>query len=311
MGSLGKSTDKWAIVTGVSESGIGYYVTKGLAEHNYNVILASRTKERTEQAIQSLVNEHKINKNLLHFQQLDVSNLHAVEQFAQSYIHSNKPLNILVCNAGVYKAPVTKEGIEGTFAANYLGHYLLTKLLIPVLSKTDHARVVNVASTMHRFGNLDYEYASKHHSNKSYSQSKLYQILAARQLHYQYSNQGISFYSVHPGAVNSNFYKWLGETGQKISKYVFSLWFITAEEGAQTALSAALDQPTNTKSSLYLSPYKVFPSLGTKLSEMVGSRYWQKVEVVEPSPDAQNDDVGKKLVEYSDKLIDQVLNSKL
>lgn len=145
-------------------------------------------------------------KRLLHFEPLDVSDLESVQHFAERYIKSGKPLHALVCNAGIYKGGKTKQDIDEVFVANYLGHFALTQLLTPVLIKSQPARGVNVASLFHRFGNIDYVGASKQARRSAYGDSKLYQIMAGRELHRRLRSHGVSVFSVHPGAVNSNFY---------------------------------------------------------------------------------------------------------
>lgn len=162
-------------------------------------------------------------------------------------LKSGKPLHLLVNNAGIYTGGKTKQDIEGVFGTNYLGHFALTQFLTPLLIKSKPSRVVNVASMMHRFGRIDYEDASKHQAKTAYCDSKLYQIMAGREMHRRLRSQGVSVYSVHPGAVNSNFnfYHYMGATAEKIMKKAVSLYFLTPEQGARTALSAALDQPQN------------------------------------------------------------------
>lgn len=292
---------RYAIVTGVAIGGIGYYISKGLAERGYNVTLACRNQQKTQVAIDELV-KHGISRQLLTYENLDVSVLGSVKSFADRYIKSNKPLHVLVNNAGIYKGEITTDGIEGVFATNYLGHFALCELLTPVLIQSQPSRIINVSSMMHRFARIDYIDASKHAAKTAYSDSKLYQIMAGRELHRRLRSQGVSVYSVHPGAVLSNFYSFVGPRAEKIMKLVMSNWFISAQQGALTALSCIFDQPSNTAGqSLYVSPHA--PILGSSTAgELLGSCWSINVSQLQPSKYALDDETGQKLYEFSQQL---------
>lgn len=92
---------------------------------------------------------------------LDTGNLKSVRQFAQSVQQKYSKIDILINNAGIMAAPyyLTVDGFESQFAVNYLGHFLLTHLLMPQLRAAGtqdlHSRVINVSSVANLVGNID------------------------------------------------------------------------------------------------------------------------------------------------------------
>jgi len=136
---------KTVIVTGAN-SGLGLWTSKYLLDQNYKVIMACRDLEKTKKAIQhfSVFDQTKTHE----LKHLDLADLDSIKQFV-SELNSNEPIYGLICNAGIsYEGDFryTKNGIEETFGTNYLGHFLLTNLL---LEKCKPQRIVFVSSELH------------------------------------------------------------------------------------------------------------------------------------------------------------------
>lgn len=97
------------------------------------------------------------------YQFLDTGNLKSVRQFATAVRSKYAKIDILINNAGVMATPyhLTEDGFESQFAINYLGHFLLTHLLLPQLKAAGtqdlNARIVNVSSCAHRVGNINFD----------------------------------------------------------------------------------------------------------------------------------------------------------
>ena len=127
------------IITGAS-SGLGLATAKALAETGkWHVIMACRDFLKAERAAKSAGME-KENYTIMH---LDLASLESVRQFVDSFKQSGRPLDVLVCNAAVYqptaKVPTySAEGIEISVATNHLGHFLLARLLLHELDKSDY-----------------------------------------------------------------------------------------------------------------------------------------------------------------------------
>jgi NAD(P)-dependent dehydrogenase (short-subunit alcohol dehydrogenase family) len=136
------------VITGAN-AGIGKETARTLASMRATIIFACRSRERTQPIIAEIRRE--TNNVDLYFIELDLSDLDSVVRFAQTFKQKHKRLDILINNAGISpsKFERTKQGFEGNIGVNHLGHYLLTKLLLDVVSKTPQSRIINVASNSH------------------------------------------------------------------------------------------------------------------------------------------------------------------
>jgi NAD(P)-dependent dehydrogenase (short-subunit alcohol dehydrogenase family) len=144
---------KIAIVTG-SNTGIGYVTARELARRGAKVIVAARNIEKGEKAVQKIKSElgNVPGASLIEFMKLDLSSLAEVKIFANDFTQKGAGLDMLILNAGVM-APdfgLTTDGFETQIGTNHFGHFLLVKLLIPVI-KSSKTRVVHVSSVAHRF----------------------------------------------------------------------------------------------------------------------------------------------------------------
>ena len=137
------------IITGAS-SGLGLATSKALTEtEKWHVIMACRNFLKAERAAKS-AGIAKDNYTIMH---LDLASLDSIHQFVDSVRLSGRPLDVLVCNAAVYlptaKEPTfTAEGFELSVGTNHLGHFLLSRLLLDELKKSDYPlkRVIIVGS---------------------------------------------------------------------------------------------------------------------------------------------------------------------
>jgi NAD(P)-dependent dehydrogenase (short-subunit alcohol dehydrogenase family) len=165
-----------AIVTGAN-SGIGYQTAKYLARAGATVILACRHRERGETARALIVAGQPAAK--VEMRVLDVADLDSVRRFAAEFLSEDRPLDLLINNAGVMAIPerhTTPQGFEMQFGTNHLGHFALTGLLLPALLRRPESRVVTVASIAHKGGRLNFDDLNAERSydpRGAYQQSKL------------------------------------------------------------------------------------------------------------------------------------------
>jgi NAD(P)-dependent dehydrogenase (short-subunit alcohol dehydrogenase family) len=146
-------------------------------------------------------------------------------------------INVLINNAGgMFNGfKLTKDGFEQTFASNHLGHFLLTKRLMPLLQK-GHARIINLSSDLHKSGKPDLDNLQNpdtYSAIKAYGNSKLFNIYFTKSLAERYKDKGITAFALHPGVVKTSFNSKL--TG--FIKFFFSLatpFMISPEKGAET-----------------------------------------------------------------------------
>ncbi len=146
---------------------------------------------------------------------MDLSSLESVRKCAEEILGGETSIDVLVNNAGVLgpKAASTKDGLEIHMGTNYVGHFLLTNLLLGKMrssssSSSSSARIVNVTSLMHKFATLDPEDLNSERKELSaimrYSRSKLALVLFTRELHRRLEGSGVACYAVCPGVVSTN-----------------------------------------------------------------------------------------------------------
>ena len=242
-------TNKVVIVTGAN-SGVGYPVALEFARKHAKVYLACRNKQRGEDAIKRI--KVQVPQANVVFGELDLNDLSSVRAFSEFIKEKETKVDILVNNAGFIKMvqdpglELNKDGLETQFATNFIGHFLLTGLLIPFLKKSDSARVVNVTSDYHKkakpldFDNLDYSKGG-YSGIDAYANSKLANLLFSFELQRRYPEMLIT--SAHPGLTategfNSEFAKY-GGIRSWIMKLVSWLFIQTSEMGALPSMYAA------------------------------------------------------------------------
>ncbi|KAF8435297.1 hypothetical protein BGX38DRAFT_1217602 [Terfezia claveryi] len=208
-------TGKVAVVTG-GNAGLGKNSVLEFARHGGKVYMASRTESRARQAIEEVIAQ--VPNAQIEYLHLDLTSLEGIKQAADEFISKESQLHILLNNAGVMAmaSELTKDGFDIQWGTNYMGHALLTKLLLPTLIKTarnspkNSVRVVNVASEAHRGARLGINFADTALATSSklsrYAQSKLANILHAKALAKRYSEHGITAVSCHPGVVFTDLY---------------------------------------------------------------------------------------------------------
>jgi NAD(P)-dependent dehydrogenase (short-subunit alcohol dehydrogenase family) len=194
----------------------------------------------------------------LHFIQLDNARMSSVKDFAAAFKKQFSSLHALVLNAGVgyvkREDRITEDGFETHFQVNYLAHFLLTQLLLPVLKKTPGSRVVALSSVTHRQGKTKWEDLVKKTDASSYPSSKLALTLLAFELP---ARTGVASVAVNPGAVMSDIWRWMKPTcTNKLKKCLMSAMFLTPAQGSATSVyGATADVPT--EETVYVSPYPV------------------------------------------------------
>jgi len=315
-----------ALVTGAN-AGIGYAMSEHLYRMGAEVTLACRNPLKCEAAASQIRENNSASCSRcgnIKTGTIDTATLASVKEFAMNYLREadDQPLDMLFLNAGTqftnpdYKCvPASVDGIEQVFAANYLGHHLLFRLLEPALQKSKFARVVSTSSNS-CFNSYSYQVATDLETlngcsekfgtfllNRSYGQSKLAQVVWTKYLARRYSlstssphsnSNNVYINAFHPGIVASQMAgKALTEARAPEVLLMFSGWlasrfFWTAAEGALTGLF-----------------------LGTAVhrlqSEHIQGKYYhpQAQEVVNPI--ALNETLQDRLWEFSEELVKDFL----
>ena len=200
-----------AVVTG-GTSGIGHATATGLAAAGAQVILARRDPARGAEAMLKIA-KHAPGASV-RFEQLDLACLASVAAFASRITARHNALDILVNNAGVMALPqrcMTADGFEMQFGVNYLGHFALTSLLLPLLRRAPASRVVAVTSLSHRMGRIDFDdlQAERGYAPwKTYSQSKLALLMFSLELQRRSdaARWSLASLAAHPGWALTNLF---------------------------------------------------------------------------------------------------------
>lgn len=195
--------------------------------------------------------------------QIDVGSLDSVREAAKTFLSKSSTLNVLINNAAIMACPEAKsvDGFESQLAVNYLGHFLLFKLLEPTLLKSStpdfNSRVVNVGSAGHHasgihFDNINLE--GEYEPWTSYGQSKTATIYMTSEIERKYGKQGLHGLSLMPGGIATELQRYVPDdlkkawsTGEAVQKF----WKSTAQ-GAATTMVAAIGKEWEGKGGVYL-----------------------------------------------------------
>lgn len=241
---------KVAIVTGAN-SGLGYHTAVELAKRGATVVMACRSRDKTEAALANLQKEAPGADAI--FMPLDLADLESVKTFAATFKAKHTKLDLLINNAGVMALPLrrTAQGLEMQIGTNHFGHFALTGQLLDLLNATPGARIVNTSSLAHtwtRGMDLDDPQFERKHYWKwdAYGKSKLANLLFTYELQRRLSKSGSGLVTLaaHPGYAATNLQtagpemekSGLGKTLFKLSNAVFAQ---SAAQGAWPQLYAA------------------------------------------------------------------------
>lgn len=190
-----------ALVTG-STTGLGHEVALRLGARGMDVIVHGRDSESG----QAVVKEIEGRGGSARFYRADFARLADVRQLAQDIQRDHDRLDVLVNNAGVgllgnASRKLSADGYELHFQVNYLAHFLLTELLLPLLEKSAPARIVNVASGAQTPIDFDDPQIEQNYDGwRAYGQSKLAQITFTKALAERLEGTGVTTYSLHPAS---------------------------------------------------------------------------------------------------------------
>ncbi|XP_046379980.1 retinol dehydrogenase 12-like [Haliotis rufescens] len=251
---------KTVLITGAN-CGIGRETARDLAGRGARVILACRDVTKAERAADD-IRKNTGNPEVV-VRVVDLASLESVRKFAREVTEKEKRLDVLINNAGVMFCPYWKsqEGYEMQFAVNHLGHFLLTNLLLDLLKKSAPSRIICVSSLAHRRGRINFEdinMEQHYDSLMAYGQSKLANVLFARELARRLQGTEVTANSLHPGVVKTELGRHLSVMGvswfkQTLFKVASLIFIKTPVQGAQTTIFCAVDESLNDVSGKYFS----------------------------------------------------------
>jgi len=262
-----------AIVTGANV-GLGKETARDLLARGARVILACRDEAKAEAARRELAAVG----GRVEVRRLDLASLASVRAFAKGF--SGQDLHILVNNAGVMACPYTEseDGFEVQMATNHLGHFLLTNLLLPNLTRHNKpSRVINVASLAHLRGRADVEASfnkASYDKDQAYADSKMANILFTCELAKKLEGSNVSVFSLHPGVVLTDIGRHL--LPRALVQYVLPLLLKTTAEGAQTTLHCALEATQDASCAHYFSDCAPGWAVPLAASDQAASALWTR-----------------------------------
>ncbi len=249
---------KTAIVTG-GYSGIGLETSKALAAKGVKVIVPVRSEEKAQKNLAGL-------KGDIQTAYMDLSDLASVQAFANRMVAELDQLDLLINNAGIMANPESRvgPGWESQFGINHMGHFSLTKALMPLLEKTPGTRVICLSSTAHKMGGIRWEdihYKKEpYHKWQAYGQSKSANALFANALSRRLKPTGGLAFAVHPGGIFTPLQRhlpkeemvalgWIEADGSPTA--LAKEGFKTPEQGCSTTLWAATSPLLQGKPGVY------------------------------------------------------------
>ena len=277
------------LITG-STSGIGRATAFQLARMNGHVIVHGR-KEAACQNTRREIIKNTGNKKV-DYVFADLSLMKEVDRMAkgveQRFIH----LNVLVNNAGTFSIhrQITPEGIELTWAVNYLSRFLFTNRLIDLLTKNAPSRIINVAGAYHAKGRIHFDDVrlEKNYSyQRANSQSKLADVLFTYKLAEKLKGTGVTVNCLHPGAVNTGSVlrakdiSWI----MKCMYRLMSVFLKSPEQGAETSVYLASSPEV----------------------KGISSRYFVNKKERESAPQTYDKELQDKLWTLSEEMIDKIV----
>lgn len=267
---------KICLVTGAT-SGIGFVTARELARKGAQVVIVGRNAERCITTVGHIQRETD-NQQVSHLV-ADLSSQRQIRQLAEGYQYRYGRLDVLVNNAGAFilRRRESEDGFEMTFALNHLGYFLLTNLLLDVITAGGSARIVNVASNAHFMGRINFENLQSrgfYNGWASYAQSKLANILFTYELSRRLAGTQVTVNTLHPGLVATNFARNNGWFVRMMMPFV-NLLAINVEEGAQTSIYLASSPEVEGVTGQYFVKQKPARSSPASYDRETARRLWK------------------------------------
>lgn len=273
---------KTILVTGAT-SGIGCEAAIAFAAAGACTVIVGRNPDKTDAVLAEI--KGRSGSDTVEALLCDFSSQTAIRRLAQTVLDRYSRLDVLVNNAGGVHArrTLTEDGIETTFAVNHLGYFLLTRLLLDRLVASAPARIVNVASTVHYRGTLDFDdlgFEQGYTTMKAYARSKLANVLFTRELAKRLEGRGVTVNALHPGVVATHIWDGAPSWTQPLFALAKRVFMTTPAEGAEKIV--------------YLAAYP-------DVAELSGL-YFEKNRPKEPSKLARDDAIAERLWVESERL---------
>lgn len=273
-----------AVVTGAT-GGIGRWIARGLARANHHVVMIARDRARAEAAQAWIAQEvpHASTELVI----ADLSLLAATGDAGECIASRHPKIGVLVNNAGIFDAKkvITAEGYERVLATNLLAPFVLTRALLPALRTGAPARIVNIGSSTSDRAGIDPDHLVLGRDwtmVRAYGQSKLALMMTTFALAKRLEGSGVVANVVHPGLVATGLVRTGGIIG--LVWRCMAPFALSEEQGADTALYAALAPEMAAANRLYLKNRRAAPPNRRALDPVLVERVWTATERLAAEP---------------------------
>ncbi len=250
---------KTVFITG-GNSGLGQETGRAMAAKGAHVILAGRDQAKLDEAVATIKSE--VSDASLETITCDLASLDSVRACGTEANDRFDKIDLLINNAGVMACPkeATADGFERQFGTNHLGHFVLTKQLMPLVQAGSDKRIVNLSSRGHHMGPVNFDdpnFENRDYNEwASYGQSKTANLLFSVGLEDRFADQGIHAYAVHPGGIQTNLGRHLSEEASaaliaRVTENDPDFSWKTIPQGAATQVWAATAEELEGKGGVY------------------------------------------------------------
>lgn len=272
--------DKTVLITGAT-SGIGLEAALTLVRMGAHTVIVGRDPQRINAALERL-RKAAVNGKFEALQ-ADFSSQAQVRRLAAEFRARHTRLDVLINNAGGVhrRRRLTEDGMEATLAVNHLGAFLLTSLLLDLIVASAPARIVNVASALHRRGRLDPADPKLDHGYtllQAYARSKLANVLFTHALSKRLAGRGVTTNAVHPGTVATHI--WRGAPGWVrpfLAAYA-RLFMLTPAQGAERLVYLAVSPEVQGQSGFYFENDRPVVPATLAQDDALAETLWQASE---------------------------------
>jgi NAD(P)-dependent dehydrogenase (short-subunit alcohol dehydrogenase family) len=265
---------KCCLVTGAT-SGIGKTIAAELAVRGGEVILVSRNAEKCQETAQQII-KLSGNQTISYFQ-ADLSSQEDIRTLTRSIRSNYSSLDVLVNNAGgiFWRKKESVDGYDMNLALNYLNYFLLTNLLLELLTKSPSARIINVSSLVHSLQVLDIDNmlsTNNYIPLAEYAKSKLAIISFTYELSRRLAGTSVTVNAYDPGFTATN----IGRESLfgKIAMPVANIFAVPVKKGAETGIYLATSPEVEGISGMYYSRNKPVRSSKISYDEDIASKLW-------------------------------------
>ena len=233
-------TDKRIVISGAT-GGIGIHISTILASLNANLVFLGRDSNRTEKLkiyLQSLYPNIKIDTI-----DADLSSFESVKNCVKNLKKYNK-IDAIIHNAGIYNVPIytTDFGFNNVFSVNFLAPYYITKQILPLLEKSDMAKVVIVGSIAHNYSHIDVndiDFSTRKKPSKIYGNSKRFLMFSMYELFRNINKVKLSI--SHPGITSTNMTNHYPKFIYAIIKYPMKIIFMSPQKACLSIIKGLFD----------------------------------------------------------------------